>query len=186
MVVVLLVYATAKALDFGRRGVLPRMFDGSLEATLLWTELGLLVVLPMILLGIPKLAANPVWLFAGAMSAVLGFVVNRLNVSITGLEATVRAGYVPAVMELLITAGLIALGVWAFALAVRYLPVFAEQPDQAKEARGTPPPEQAPATIVVTCGCSKRFRVGVEYAGKRGKCPACGRPLAVPAPAVPN
>lgn len=38
--------------------------------------------------------------------------------------------------------------------------------------------------IDVECGCGKTFRVKDEHAGKRGKCPACGEMLTIPAPAA--
>ena len=34
--------------------------------------------------------------------------------------------------------------------------------------------------ISVTCECGKQFRVKEEYAGKRAKCPECGRPVVIP------
>lgn len=129
IVVILLVYAMAKIIDFVHRGVVAMMFDGSLEATLLWIELGLFIVLPVIVFSVPKLARNQVWLFIGAISAVLGFLANRLNVSITGMEGSARSGYFPSVMELSTTAGIVALGFWMFSLAVKYLDVFPEHHD---------------------------------------------------------
>jgi hypothetical protein len=38
-------------------------------------------------------------------------------------------------------------------------------------------------SISFACACGKNFTVADEYAGKRTKCPACGAPLTVPAPA---
>lgn len=36
-------------------------------------------------------------------------------------------------------------------------------------------------SIVTTCGaCGAEFKVRDEFAGKRGKCPKCGRPVQVP------
>ena len=35
-------------------------------------------------------------------------------------------------------------------------------------------------TIEITCECGKRLRTKDEHAGKRVKCPACGRPLLLP------
>jgi hypothetical protein len=35
--------------------------------------------------------------------------------------------------------------------------------------------------IEVTCECGKRFSVGDQFAGKRGRCKACGRVVTVPA-----
>jgi hypothetical protein len=36
-------------------------------------------------------------------------------------------------------------------------------------------------SIEVSCECGKRFTVGDQYAGKRGRCKACGRTVMVPA-----
>ncbi|MGD0541417.1 MAG: hypothetical protein ABSB33_07860 [Tepidisphaeraceae bacterium] len=45
-------------------------------------------------------------------------------------------------------------------------------------------------SIEVSCECGKRFTVGDQYAGKRGRCKACGRTVTVPAtaesPAYPH
>ncbi len=38
-------------------------------------------------------------------------------------------------------------------------------------------------SIEVSCECGKRFRVGDQFAGKRGRCKACGRTVTVPAAA---
>ena len=37
--------------------------------------------------------------------------------------------------------------------------------------------------IEFSCECGKAFKVADEYAGKRSKCTACGKPVVVPAPA---
>jgi prepilin-type processing-associated H-X9-DG protein len=37
-------------------------------------------------------------------------------------------------------------------------------------------------TIVIRCDCGKEFETADENAGRRGKCPACGRPVIVPEP----
>ena len=56
---------------------------------------------------------------------------NRLNVSITGLETGQGGRYVPSVAEGIITLMLVAIGVAAFGLAVRFLPVMhhVEEPE---------------------------------------------------------
>jgi len=54
----------------------------------------------------------------------MGFLTNRLNVSITAMEATAHANYVPKWPELMITMMVITFGVIAFRLCVLYLDVF--------------------------------------------------------------
>jgi Ni/Fe-hydrogenase subunit HybB-like protein len=49
---------------------------------------------------------------------------HRLDVSVTGLERASGVRYVPTWMEVVVSVGLVAIGFAAFALAVRFLPVF--------------------------------------------------------------
>src|SRR5262245_49323909 len=35
--------------------------------------------------------------------------------------------------------------------------------------------------IELTCSCGKRLQASDEFAGRQGQCPACGRPLQIPA-----
>ena len=75
---------------------------------------------------------------------VLGFVMNRINVSITGLEGYQGARYVPSLGEGIITMSLVAAGVAAFALAVRYLPVM----HHVEEPELVPAPAEAPVGVL--------------------------------------
>jgi hypothetical protein len=60
-------------------------------------------------------------------------VVNRLNVSLTGLEGFQGGHYVPSIAEGIVTLMLAGCGVAAFTLAVRYLPIMqaVESPELA-------------------------------------------------------
>ena len=49
---------------------------------------------------------------------------HRLNVSVTGMEGSAGVTYVPSWMEIVVSVALVAMGMAAFALAVRYLPIF--------------------------------------------------------------
>ena len=90
-------------------------------------ELGLGTVLPVLLLAFARVRTSPKGLVTGAFLVVLGFVMNRLNVSVTGMEAAAGGRYVPSGMEILVSLGLVGLGFAAFSLAVRYLPIFPEK-----------------------------------------------------------
>ncbi len=41
-------------------------------------------------------------------------------------------------------------------------------------------------SIIVSCGCGRKFRAKEEHVGKRAKCPACGQSLVIPACPVPH
>ena len=53
-----------------------------------------------------------------------GFLVNRLNVSTTGLDASSGVHYFPSWMEIAVTMSIVVVGMNLFRLAARYLPVF--------------------------------------------------------------
>jgi Ni/Fe-hydrogenase subunit HybB-like protein len=132
----LIVYGTARIYDLGRRGVLAETFRGSREAAFFALEFALGVVVPVILLSFPAVRRNARALYAAGLLVVIGFVVNRLNVSLTGLEGAMGGHYVPAVPEVVVTLMLVAVGFALFALAAKHLPVFAREEAALLPAHG--------------------------------------------------
>lgn len=127
VMVVLLAFYGVLRLDLLRHaGVLGTIFRPEYESRMFLVEFALAVLIPVGLLAWSRVRRSPTGLVVGATSAVLGFVMHRLNVSITGLERASGTHYVPSVMELTVSLGLVALGFAAFALAVRHLPIFPE------------------------------------------------------------
>jgi Ni/Fe-hydrogenase subunit HybB-like protein len=131
-VVVLAAYATLKLADLAGRGGLDLLLVPRAETWFYWAELALGVLAPLALLAVPRVRRSPGGLFFAAVLMILGFVLNRLNVSLTGLEAYAGGGYFPTWQEIAVTMGIVAFGFVAFALAARYLPVF-----RTSEADGT-------------------------------------------------
>jgi Ni/Fe-hydrogenase subunit HybB-like protein len=127
----LAVYAAVRLGDMARRGVLGDVTSGSREAAFFLLELAIGVLIPMLLVMLPAVRRNAERLYLAAVMAVVGVVVNRLNVSITGLEGASGGHYVPSVSEGIITLMLVGIGFAAFGVAVRYLPVMPkiEQPE---------------------------------------------------------
>jgi len=123
-VVVLAVYLMLRANDLLMRGVFGEVFRLTTESVLFWGEIGLGVILPMILFAVPKVRNNEHGLFFTAMLTLMGFVINRLNVAVTGLQGSSGAHYFPSWMEVAVTMSIVAVGFMAFALATKYLKVF--------------------------------------------------------------
>lgn len=92
-----------------------------------WGEVALGIALPMVLFAINKVRESEEGLFFGALLTVMGFVMNRLNVAITGLARSSGVTYVPSWMEFAITVMIVAIGFLLFFLAVKYLNVFRER-----------------------------------------------------------
>jgi Ni/Fe-hydrogenase subunit HybB-like protein len=126
--VVLGIYLAARVSDLIARGAWPLLFVPTVQALSCWVELGLGVVVPAILFAIRPLRRKPGVLFGGASSVVLfGVVLNRLNVGMIGLWPYTGYIYFPSWMEIVVTVTLVSLGVLAFGLAARYLPLFSDE-----------------------------------------------------------
>jgi Ni/Fe-hydrogenase subunit HybB-like protein len=98
-----------------------------------WLET-LLLAVPLLAILLDRVRNSPQGLFAAAAMVVAGFLVNRLNVSTTGLEASARVRYFPSWIEISVTLTIVTLGLVLFRLAVRHLPVFYPmQPETASE-----------------------------------------------------
>jgi Ni/Fe-hydrogenase subunit HybB-like protein len=129
LVVVLSVYGILRFEDLLHRGVLRLTLLPSYEMSLFWLEISLSLVLPLLLLSQRKVRSSAGGLYVAAVLVVLGFITNRLNVSITGLESAAGLHYVPKWTEIAVTGAIIGVGFALFGLAVKYLPIFpAEEP----------------------------------------------------------
>jgi Ni/Fe-hydrogenase subunit HybB-like protein len=124
LVVVLSVYAILRFEDLLHRGVLKLMLRPSYEMYLFWVEITLAIIAPLALLLQKRVRSSAGGLYAAAVLVVLGFVTNRLNVSITGMESSAGLRYLPKWTEISVTAAIIAAGFALFGLAVKYLPIF--------------------------------------------------------------
>ena len=124
LVVVLCVYGTLRFEDLLHRGILRLTLVPSYEMYLFWLEISLSLILPLILLTQRKVRRTAGGLYVAAVLVVLGFITNRLNVSITGLESSAGMHYVPRWTEIAVTGAIIGVGFALFGLAVKYLPIF--------------------------------------------------------------
>jgi c(7)-type cytochrome triheme protein len=129
-VVVLAVYAVWRTQDLFVRGNLGKVFEVTPESVMFWGEAGLGVILPMVLFAIPKVRRNENGLFFAAVLTIMGFIVNRLNVAITGMAASSGVNYFPSILEICVTLSIVAAGFTLFTLAVKYLPIFPEAKEQ--------------------------------------------------------
>lgn len=129
LVVVLSVYGILRFEDLLHRGVLGMTLRPSYEMYLFWVEISLAIVLPLALLLQRQVRSSAGGLYVAAVLVVLGFITNRLNVSITGMESSAGLHYIPKWTEIAVTGAIIAAGFALFGLAVKYLPIFpAHQP----------------------------------------------------------
>jgi Ni/Fe-hydrogenase subunit HybB-like protein len=132
MAVVLGVYGILRLQDLWRRGALAHLREPSTETVLFALEIVLGLLIPLSLLLLRRVREDREGLFAAAVLVITGFFLNRLNVSITGLEYSARAHYFPKWTEVAVTLSMVGIGFVCFALAARYLNVFEAEPSGEK------------------------------------------------------
>jgi Ni/Fe-hydrogenase subunit HybB-like protein len=127
LVVVLGVYAILRFEDLANRSALKLALQPGYEMYLFWLEISLCIILPLLLLVQPKVRNSANGLYFAAVLVVLGFITNRMNVSITGFEGSTGVRYFPKWTELAVTGMIIAAGFALFGMAVKYLPIFPKE-----------------------------------------------------------
>jgi len=110
--------------DVIARGAYTELWPVDRAAVFFLVEIVIGVIIPLIIFAYPSLRQNTRYLYHAAQLTVLGFVINRLNVGITGFEVIKGKIYTPSWMEVSITLMMLTIGVTGFNLACRYLPIF--------------------------------------------------------------
>lgn len=120
----LAIYGVFRVVDLVNRGALPYLWIWREETLSFWLEFALLVVAPLALLSQEKIRNTPQRLYGTCAVVVMGFMTNRLNVSITGLQTTSGVYYVPKWTEFATSLMVITAAVLAFRYAVIYLDIL--------------------------------------------------------------
>jgi len=121
----LFLYLGIRIADLLYRGIPLLVWKNNLENVLLGLEMGL-ILLPIVLLVNERNLGNPriVYLCSGMVLA--GLITNRLNTCITSVEAAMNSRYLFGWNEFLVAYSIVALGVAAFSLMAKRLPLFLE------------------------------------------------------------
>jgi formate dehydrogenase iron-sulfur subunit len=136
-------YLLVRVGDMILRGVVLEAMRPSWATAWWWLEI-LLVLTALAIFATPELARKRRGLSLGAWTAVLAVVVHRCGVAMVGLDVPEYARYVPAWSEVLITAGVVALGLLGFRLAVEFLPIYEHEPAATPPARARTGPAAEP------------------------------------------
>jgi Ni/Fe-hydrogenase subunit HybB-like protein len=116
-----------KVFDFISSGKLGLLSIPCKETYLFYLEILLGTFIPVFLLSQKKVREDRKWLYISTIFVFSGFILNRFNVSITGLERSAGYTYFPSFDEISITVMLVVLAMFAFRLVVKNFPVFEEE-----------------------------------------------------------
>jgi Ni/Fe-hydrogenase subunit HybB-like protein len=130
----LALWGVFRVVDLVTHDATPYLFMLKEETLSFWLEIGLFVIAPVVLLTRDRVRNNPQSLYWTCALVVMGFMANRLNVSITGLQASSGVYYVPKWTEFAATLAVVTAAVMAFRYAVIYLDIL---PKNAPQQRWT-------------------------------------------------
>jgi Ni/Fe-hydrogenase subunit HybB-like protein len=124
--------ATIRQREKERDSALQELFlrfseDGKLnkeKSLLFWFEIAMFVIAPVFLLSQSKVRNNPNALYGTCALVAMGFMANRLNVSITAFQASSGYYYIPKWTEFALTLATVTAAGVAFHYAVIYLEIL--------------------------------------------------------------
>ena len=128
------VYLVIRFLDLHRRGALRLVLENRFESYMFALEIALMM-LPALLLFRAHVRFRPAALYWCAVGIIFSFVTNRLNVSLTGMEASSGVRYIPKWTEIVVTLSIVAAGFAVFRLAAKHLPVFEAEHEEDSKGR---------------------------------------------------
>lgn len=126
---VALIYVLLKTGDILVSGELPALLAGDRMSLLMWLELGLGAVVPMILLFIPNIRARAIGQWIGPLLVLFGVFMTRFNATMFAQSPPPGTTYSPHILEWLSTFGLLAGAALAWYLGVRFLVIFDSKAD---------------------------------------------------------
>ena len=137
----LAMYGVFRAVDLINRDATRYLWMWREETALFWLEIALLVIIPLVLLNQERVRNNPMYLYWTCAIIVMGFMTNRLNVSITALQASSAIYYVPKWTEFAASLATITAAVVAFRFAVIYLDILPKNTPPQRWMIASPPAE---------------------------------------------
>jgi len=106
---------------------LPFLVDGSYEMWMWWLETLVWTVIPAVVVFNRRWIGTRTGVFVAGFSYVLGFLLNRINITITALEGYVGSRYMPSWQEIAVSASFVVVAFIVFAFAVKYFDLFEEE-----------------------------------------------------------
>lgn len=121
---VLFIYLLVRLTDLTVRNSIGLVMEGTVESRMFLLEMTLGYILPIALFLTPRVRRSRTGLYFTAVLVLCGFVLNRLNVSITGLQRYAGQTYFPSWMEIATTMFIVSCGFVAFRILAQWLPIF--------------------------------------------------------------
>lgn len=116
-------YLLLKVADIVGRWAVMNAFTLNSQTVSWWLELTVGVILPLVLYLTPEVRSSRSGLLWASILVVVGLIWNRINVAIVGVIVKQWETYYPHVIEVLITMGIVSIGLLAFRWVVLNMPI---------------------------------------------------------------
>ena len=127
MPVLMGIYLLLKIGDMIARGTHTYLFDWTAQTNAFLVEIIFGVILPFVLVTLPKIRRSPGWLFFTACLAIFGLLINRINVFLVSYTPPYGGSYYPSIGEVVVTIGFVSTLFFVYRLAVTHLPILAAE-----------------------------------------------------------
>lgn len=125
--IVLIVYFVTKIVELFVTSKINFLQKFNEASFLYFTEITIGIVIPALILLKKELRESRKWLYISSVLIIAGFLLNRLNVSITALSTAQNISYFPSFYEINITLMLIVIGLFVFKIVAKNFPLFTEE-----------------------------------------------------------
>ena len=136
--VVMTIYGIVRFADIVVSGKAPLLLGASWDVANFWTEILLMVVIPVALLSRRRFRVGPATMFWVGVVATVGLSLNRVNVSGLATLSLTRANYMPAWTEWAVSAGILAAAGLAYLFCVEYFGIFSNITTEDVDRARTP------------------------------------------------
>ncbi len=116
-------YLIVRLTDALLQGVMWNAMTFTLHSVWWWLEIVILVV-ALARFATPELPVRSADLLLPALATVLALIIHRTGVAIVGISVPEYGAYVPAWSEIVISVGIVAIGLLAFRVCAEHLPVY--------------------------------------------------------------
>jgi len=123
---VLALYFVIRLADLAYLGRLGLIFEGTLVSYLFLLEMIVGVIIPFFYFLRKSVLSSTAAMFIGSLLVMIGLALNRFTISWFAIAFPEHTVYVPHILEILLSAGILSGGILAYYLAIRFLPVVQE------------------------------------------------------------
>jgi len=131
-IVTAIIYGFVRLIDIGIDGKFSIIFDGSWRSIMFIIEMALIFIVPAVLLGFRKFRLRTSCLWIGALSMVIGVLLNRANMAFI-VHYNVEPFYFPTIYEILISLVIYTGAVLAFFFVIERFKIWENKWDDPGE-----------------------------------------------------